>query len=62
MTESKSVPFRKKYKTQGMVAAAVLMWLDFPLLYNGLMHDNIGTMTIGFITMLIIACVAFYFC
>lgn len=53
--------FRSRYKLQGMIAAVVLMWLDFAYLYQGLIANDPGAIGAGMIVMFGAAAVAYYF-
>ncbi|MDI6601946.1 MAG: hypothetical protein QME46_09215 [Thermoanaerobacteraceae bacterium] len=57
----KNEPIKKKYKTQGMVVFWIAAWIDFVLLYFSAMNGNNAMMTAGFILMLIIGGIAYYF-
>ena len=55
------LPFKRRYKLQGMIAAVVLMWLDFAYIYHGLITDNAGAVSAGMAVMAAAAAVAYYF-
>lgn len=55
------VEFKNRYKLQGMIAAVVLMWLDFAYLYNGLVNNDPVTTTVGMVVMFGAAAAAYYF-
>ncbi|MGI9951727.1 hypothetical protein V3F56_05120 [Moorellaceae bacterium AZ2] len=61
MSEVKREPFRKKYKSEGQLAAFILMWLDFPLLYNGITNHNSYVMAAGFLVLLTAGIITYYF-
>lgn len=53
--------FKKKYKLQGMVTSVILMWLDFVLIYQGLINGSSAVMATGMVVMLGATAVAYYF-
>lgn len=53
--------FKSRYKLQGMIAAVLLMWLDFAYVYHGLVTGDLGAVSAGMIVMLGAAAVAYYF-
>jgi len=53
--------FRKKYKTQGVIAAIALMWLDFGLIYHGLSTSDPVATAAGMIVMIAAVAVGFFF-
>lgn len=53
--------FRSRYKLQGMIAAVVVMWLDFAYIYHGLIAGDPGTVGAGMAVMLAAAAMAYYF-
>jgi hypothetical protein len=54
-------PFARRYKLQGMIAAVVLMWLDFAYIYHGLITDDAGAVSAGMAVMAAAAAIAYYF-
>lgn len=58
---AKVVTFKSRYKLHGMIAAVVVMWLDFALIYRGLVSDDPALMTAGMAVMLGGAAAAYYF-
>jgi hypothetical protein len=57
--ESRS--FKSRYKLQGMIAAVVMMWLDFAYIHHGLMINDPGVLSAGMIVMFAAAATAYYF-
>jgi hypothetical protein len=53
--------FKSRYKLQGMIAAVILMWLDFAYLYHGLVTGDAGTVSAGMVVMFAAAATAYYF-
>ena len=53
--------FKTKYKLPGVITAVVVMWLDFALIYRGLVADDLGIVTAGMIIMLGASAIAYYF-
>jgi hypothetical protein len=53
--------FKSRYKLQGMMAAVVLMWLDFAYIYHGLVTSDPGTLSAGMVVMFGAAATAYYF-
>lgn len=56
-----AVAFKKKYKITGMVASVVVMWLDYFLVHQGLIANDMGIVSIGMVIMLVGAAIAYYF-
>jgi hypothetical protein len=54
-------PFRRRYKLQGMIAAVVVMWLDFAYIYHGLITEDAVAVSIGLAVMGAAAAIAYYF-
>jgi hypothetical protein len=57
----RSPSFKSRYKLQGIIAAVVMMWLDFAYIYHGLITNDLGTVTAGMIVMFAAAATAYYF-
>jgi hypothetical protein len=57
----RSPSFKSRYKLQGMIAAVVMMWLDFAYIYHGLITNDPGTVSAGMIVMFAAAATAYYF-
>jgi hypothetical protein len=53
--------FKSRYKMQGVIAAVVMMWLDFAYIYNGLITNDASTVSVGMIVMFFAAATAYYF-
>jgi hypothetical protein len=53
--------FKTRYKLHGMIAAVVVMWLDFAYLYHGLLANDPGAVSAGMLVMLGAAAIAYYF-
>jgi len=53
--------FKKKYKLQGMIASVIVMWLDYALIYFGLINGEAALMSVGMVIMLVGAGLAYYF-
>jgi len=53
--------FRKKYKAQGVIAAVLLMWLDFGLIYHGLSTSDPVAMGAGMVVMIAAVAIGFVF-
>lgn len=53
--------FKRRYKLQGMIAAVVLMWLDFAYIHYGLVTGDPGTVSAGMVVMLAASATAYYF-
>lgn len=53
--------FKKKYKLQGLVTSVILMWLDFIVIYLGLINGNSALMAGGMVVMLGATAIAYYF-
>ncbi|WP_227765406.1 hypothetical protein [Zhaonella formicivorans] len=53
--------FKKKYKLQGLVTSVILMWLDFIVIYLGLINGNSALMAGGMAVMLGATAIAYYF-
>jgi hypothetical protein len=53
--------FKSRYKLRGMIAAVILMWLDFAYLHHGLVTGDPGTMSAGMVVMLAASATAYYF-
>ncbi len=60
--QTQTVPFKKKYKIQGMVTSVIIMWLDFIVLYIGLNSGNSTLMAGGLGIMFVAAAIVYYFC
>ena len=56
-----SPPFKSRYKLQGVIAAVVMMWLDFAYIYSGLIANDPSTVSAGMIVMFFAAATAYYF-
>ena len=56
-----TVPFKKKYKTKGMVTSVIIMWLDFIVIYLGLNSGNSALVAGGMVVMFAAAAIAYYF-
>ncbi|HBT46552.1 MAG TPA: hypothetical protein DEA73_01525 [Peptococcaceae bacterium] len=61
MVEVQREPFRKRYKSEGQLAAFILMWLDFPLLYSGITSNNTLVMGAGFLILVGAGIITYYF-
>ncbi|MCG0277704.1 MAG: hypothetical protein L5656_04120 [Thermanaeromonas sp.] len=61
MSEVKKESFRKKYKSEGQLAAFIMMWLDFPLLYSGVVNHNAYVIVAGFLVLLAAGVITYYF-
>lgn len=61
MVAAEKQSLRKRYKFEGMLGAFILMWLDFPLLYQGVVSHNSPTLGAGFLIMLVAGGIAYYF-
>jgi hypothetical protein len=59
--DAKAQPFKSRYKLHGMVTSVVVMWLDYALIYHGLIANDLGIVSAGMIVMLAAAAVAYYF-
>jgi hypothetical protein len=57
----KSPSFKSRYRLQGMIAAVVMMWLDFAFIYHGLISNDPGIVSAGMIVMFAAAATAYYF-
>lgn len=57
----KTPSFKSRYKLHGMIAAVVLMWLDFAYIYQALIANDAGAVTVGMIVMFAAAATAYYF-
>jgi hypothetical protein len=53
--------FKSRYKLQGMIAAVILMWLDFAYIHHGLVTGDPGTVSAGMVAMFAAAATAYYF-
>lgn len=53
--------FKSRYKLQGMIAAVVMMWLDFAYIYHGLIGNDPGIVSAGMIVMFAAVATAYYF-
>lgn len=53
--------FKTRYKLPGMIAAVVLMWLDFAYLHHGLITGDTGALHAGLAVMAGSAAIAYYF-
>ena len=53
--------FKSRYKLHGIITAVVVMWLDYALIYHGLVANDPGVLSAGMIIMLAAAAVAYYF-
>lgn len=53
--------FKSRYKLQGVIAAVVMMWLDFAYIYSGLITDDPGTVGAGMVVMFFAAATAYCF-
>ena len=53
--------FKRRYKLQGMMAAVVLMWLDFAYLHQALIAGEAGALSAGMAVMAGAAAIAYYF-
>lgn len=58
---AKAPSFKRQYKLQGMIAGVAIMWLDFAVIYRGLVNGDAGLITAGMAVMLGGAAVAYYF-
>lgn len=58
---SKAAAFKKEYKLAGMVISVVVMWLDYFLVHQGLIANDMGIITGGMIVMFVAAAIAYYF-
>ncbi len=58
---SQAAAFKKKYKITGMVVSVVIMWLDYFLVHQGLIANDMGIVNIGMVIMLVGAAIAYYF-
>jgi len=58
---SQAAVFKKKYKITGMVVSVVIMWLDYFLVHQGLVANDMGIVNIGMAIMFVGAAVAYYF-
>ena len=68
MTATRTVPpptetpsFRKRYRTQGILAAVALMWLDYGLTYHGLSTNDPLVMGVGMVLMVAAVSVGYVF-
>ncbi len=57
----KTQSFKKKYKLQGMLASVFVMWLDYVLIYFGLIGGEAALLSSGMVIMLVGAGMAYYF-
>jgi hypothetical protein len=57
----KTPSFKSRYKLQGMIAAVVMMWLDFAFIYHGLISNDPSIVSAGMIAMFAAAATAYYF-
>jgi hypothetical protein len=53
--------FKSRYKLHGMIAAVVMMWLDFAYVYHGLISHDPAALSAGMIAMFAAAGTAYYF-
>jgi hypothetical protein len=58
---AKAPSFKTRYKLHGVITAVVVMWLDFALIYHGLVGNDLGIVSAGMIIMLGATAVAYYF-
>ncbi|MGE0812355.1 MAG: hypothetical protein AB7O28_00610 [Vicinamibacterales bacterium] len=58
---AKAPSFKRQYKLQGMIAGVAIMWVDYALIYRGLVAGDTTLITAGMIVMLGGAAVAYYF-
>jgi hypothetical protein len=58
---AKAQSFKSKYKLQGLIASVVVMWLDYVLIYQGLIAGDLGLVGGGMIVMFAAVAVAYYF-
>lgn len=58
---SKAAAFKKQYKLTGMVISVVVMWLDYFLIHQGLIANDMGIVSGGMFVMFVGAAVAYYF-
>ncbi|MEZ5293921.1 MAG: hypothetical protein R2745_22750 [Vicinamibacterales bacterium] len=58
---AKAPSFKRQYKLQGMIAGVVLMWIDYAVIYRGLVSGDASLITAGMVVMLGGAAVAYYF-
>jgi hypothetical protein len=57
----KARSFKQKFKLHGMIAAVVVMWLDYVLIHYGLSANVPGAVSGGMVIMLAAAVIAYYF-
>ena len=57
----KAQSFKSRYKLAGMIGAVAVMWLDFALIYRGLVADDAAVLAAGMVIMLGGAAAAYYF-
>jgi hypothetical protein len=55
------IPFKSRYKLQGMIAAVVMMWLDFAYIHHGLVTGDPVTVSTGMVLMFVAVATAYYF-
>lgn len=53
--------FKSRYKLHGIIASVVVMWLDYALIYHGLVANDLGIVSAGMVIMLAASAVAYYF-
>lgn len=58
---AKAQSFKSKYKLQGIITSVVIMWLDYILIYQGLVAGDPGLVGGGMIVMFAAVAVAYYF-
>jgi hypothetical protein len=58
---SKAAAFKKEYKLAGMVISVIVMWLDYFLIHQGLIGNDLGIVSGGMVVMLVAAAIAYYF-
>jgi hypothetical protein len=60
-TATRAQSFRKQYKAQGIIAAVVLMWLDYGLTYHGLSANDPVVLGAGMVIMVAAVAIGFFF-
>jgi hypothetical protein len=58
---TKAQTFKSRYKLHGVITTVVVMWLDYALIYHGLVANDLGIVTAGMLIMLGATAVAYYF-
>jgi len=53
--------FKQRFKLHGMIAAVIVMWLDYVLIHYGLNANDPTAVGAGMVIMILAGAIAYYF-